>query len=100
MDDSEPCWWLSFADPDKPRGRQFLGVVITGPAPDVVTARMRMAIEGVPHLGGEVLGAPLPKSVSDRLLPSDFYRVMSRSDAEALDARLGGDGLRNGLDVN
>lgn len=25
---SEPWWWLSFADPDLPEGRQFLGVLI------------------------------------------------------------------------
>lgn len=98
--DEEPCWWLSFADPDKPKGKQFLGVVITGPAPDAVTARMFMAIEGVRHLGGEVLAFPLPAHVAERLLPSDFYRIMSRADAEALDARLGGDGLRDGFSVN
>ena len=53
-------WWLSFCDPDKPRGSQFLGVVI---------------------VRGESMGAAF-KGLGDWTVPEEFAdRLLSREDA-------------------
>lgn len=47
-------WWLSFADPDLPRGRQFLGVVVVR-ADDMKDAMQKAWRLGI-NPGGEVKG--------------------------------------------
>ena len=49
-------YYLSFCDPDKPRGEQFLGACIV-PASDIVTAVRVAHLLGC-NPGGEVLGQP------------------------------------------
>lgn len=51
-------FWLSFADPGKPRGSQFLGVVIVL-APDFLGAVRKAHALGL-NPGGEVRGYPMP----------------------------------------
>lgn len=67
-------WWLSFCDPSKPGGGQFLGVVIVeayGPA-DAMDRSHEMGI----NPGGEIEACRVPpedhpESVRNRLLSKD-----------------------------
>src|ERR1700723_220414 len=58
MGDPEEYWWLSFCDPDKPKGTQFLGVIIVKAhgITDALTKCNAMLI----NPGGEVSGLTLP----------------------------------------
>jgi hypothetical protein len=49
-------WWLSFADGKRPKGEQFLGVVIVDGCHGIVHARMEMTFHGVSSPGGEIQG--------------------------------------------
>ncbi len=65
------CYWLSFADPDLPKGSQFLGVVITN-AVGVAHAMQKCWDLGC-NPGGQVMAYPtdaakIPKECFDRLL--------------------------------
>lgn len=69
-------WWLSFADPDRPKGEQFLGVAIvraSGMGPAVTTAHVLKI-----NPGGEVQGVEIPKT----LAPPDEWigRLLSREE--------------------
>jgi hypothetical protein len=62
-------WWMSFCDPDKPKGEQFLGVVITK-APGLMHARQRAWMFGI-NPGGEIQAFPvegIADDYHDRLL--------------------------------
>lgn len=39
-------WWMSFCDPDRPAGQQFLGVVLIDDAPDEATALTLSHVSG------------------------------------------------------
>lgn len=70
-------FWLSFADPDKPRGEQFLGVVMLQ-ARDLRHAHMESHRLGL-NPGGEVLIYPVAEP------PESYrYRVLSRMEAGLL----------------
>lgn len=51
-------WWLSFADPNLPKGSQFLGVAIVE-ASDFMMAVMQANLLDI-NPGGEVQGSPVP----------------------------------------
>lgn len=75
--------WLSFCDPDRAKGQQFLGVAI-------VEARDFRAAVQIAHRigcnpGGEVLGYPLADD--GPLVPMAFRdRLLSKGEVEALEA--------------
>lgn len=73
-------WWLSFCDPEKPEGQQFLGVCILF-APDFGTAVAGASTMGL-NPGGEVLGSELPETTEVDL--AWMERLLSRAEAEAL----------------
>lgn len=54
-------WWLSFADPHRPQGSQFLGVVIVEAEGDM-EAFAKTNVLGV-NPGGEIQYVPLPLPV-------------------------------------
>lgn len=64
-------WWLSFADPHKPKGEQFLGVAI------VQAASMKLAVSRTWELqinpGGEVIGVPI---IRKNVKPDKYLLVM------------------------
>lgn len=69
-------WWLSFADPLRPPGRQFLGVLV------VPGVSFEHALEGTFLLGlnpgGEVVGNELPP---DKVPAEEFRgRLLSRDE--------------------
>lgn len=53
--------WLSFADPHKPPGTQFLGVAIVR-GENVAEGALEAHLLGI-NPGGEVLGSPLPDTI-------------------------------------
>lgn len=83
-----PLLWCSFADPDKPKGKQFLGVVITEAA-DVDEASSKFWKLRI-NPGGEILASKLPedsmeaKFPLDKLLSEDDLRRLSGKEPEKL----------------
>lgn len=71
-------WWLSFADPDKPEGEQFLGVTIVE-APTILEA-IRTAHRLGANPGGEVLAIEIQPSV---VIPDGLADVLHTSHAAA-----------------
>lgn len=75
-------WWLSFADADRPKGEQFLGVAIV-PAHDLIGAiKVSHALGCNP--GGQVLGQPLdpPRPIP----PEHLERLLDRDAIGRLEA--------------
>jgi hypothetical protein len=71
----DSCWWLSFADPDKPKGQQFLGVVIVR-APGFVSA-----IELANSLGLNPWGAVRGEEIDPTdIAPEHFNRLLSQKE--------------------
>jgi len=69
-------WWLSFCDPDKPRGQQFLGVAIVE-APGPVHAQCSTWALGI-NPGGEVM----TYQAGD--VPVEYrHRLLSRAELKA-----------------
>lgn len=69
-------WWLSFADPDRPMGHTFLGVVIVEAASfkDAVTKSWKLKC----NPGGECMGYELP----DKLPTKFLNRLLSSEELE------------------
>ena len=71
----ESTYWLSFCDPKKPDGQQFLGVIITK-ALGLTHALANTKLMGI-NPGGEVLAFEVPK---DKLNADDYDRLFSKND--------------------
>ena len=69
-------WWMSFCDPNKPKGEQFLGVVITK-ATGLMHAHQRAWMLGI-NPGGEIRAQPVA-GVADEY----HDRLLSRAELEA-----------------
>lgn len=71
----EEWWWLSFADPKRPKGSQFLGVAIVAACGFMHAVDKTHALKVNP--GGEVRGITYgpgwepPATYTDRLLSED-----------------------------
>jgi hypothetical protein len=79
-------WWLSFADPHKPEGQQFLGCAVMAGA-DLGAAARNAHVFGC-NPGGEVLGVEFPEDLA-ALVPARWRRrLLSREDVAAFDAEL------------
>lgn len=76
-------WWLSFADSDKPKGSQFLGVVIVQGTSIESAAMEAHAVNANP--GGQVLGVPIPESILDSIPVPDRNRLLTKDEAKWLD---------------
>lgn len=79
----ERWWWLSFADPKKPKGEQFLGVIITmgGGVGEITQKLWDMGI----NPGGEVQAVPYPDGEDP---PPEQYRNKLLSKAQLEEAGL------------
>lgn len=78
MGQREQWWWLSFADPGKPTGEQFLGVIIVL-AGGIGEATQKLWDMGI-NPGGEVRAYPIP----EEHVPDEQYRnkLLSREELE------------------
>lgn len=81
-------WWLSFCDPYKPAGSQFLGACLVR-APDMIAAITRAHALGI-NPGGEVQGLEVPPQTpaKEALIAPRVERLMSRGECEAFDRLL------------
>ncbi len=79
-----PWWWLSFADPARPKGRQFLGAAIVQGADikDAVSRTWSLVV----NPGGQIQYVEIPAAL---LPPEDMRgRLLGREDAERLAAAI------------
>ena len=79
-DNEEVCMWMSFADPDKPKGEQFLGVIVTrclGPT-DAMAKTHRLGI----NPGGEI---QFSRVDPDDIAPEHFDVLLSEEDLRKAD---------------
>lgn len=87
MIDKLPYFWLSFADPDLPKGKQFLGVIVIK-AIDFLDAIKEASGKGI-NPGGEVVGNEVVGDLAK--IPEEYIgRLLTRDEAQALDAILMG----------
>ena len=85
----EATWfWLSFCDASKPKGSQFLGACIVGPAHTFLAAVALARAQGC-NPGGEVAGAVIPPEIEPKIPATHRNRLLTRSEAEGMDALLG-----------
>lgn len=75
-----PWWWLSFADPDRPKGAQFLGAAIVQ-GRDIAEANQRAWTLKI-NPGGEVQGVIIDLIYEPA--PGWGDRLMSKADVEAM----------------
>lgn len=83
-------WWISFCDPHKPTGEQFLGLCIVRAVDEVSAIKVAWALGINP--GGEAAFMDIDESVMARLsfeLPIDVF--IPRDEAKALSDRISGE---------
>lgn len=80
LSEPETFWWLSFCDPDKPKGTQFLGCIVIR-AHGFTDALMKCNVLGI-NPGGEVKGTAIPdtEEVKARLVPEVLNKLLSMRD--------------------
>jgi hypothetical protein len=83
-------WWLSFCDPDKPEGSQFLGVALVEGSDAVDAVKQAHRLQCNP--GGEVCGVPAPDAIATRIAPEWRDRLLSKQETIALDRLLSSGG--------
>lgn len=71
---SEATIWMSFCDPGKPKGEQFLGVIITR-AKGAAHAMIKVHELGI-NPGGEILSYHTDAEID----PSNFDKLLSKND--------------------
>lgn len=80
-------WWISFCDPHKPKGEQFLGLCIVRAVDEISAIKVAWALGINP--GGEAAFMDIDESVMARLsfeLPIDVF--IPRDEAKALSDRI------------
>jgi hypothetical protein len=78
--------WLSFCDPEKPKGEQFLGAcVVMGH--NVGVASMIAHVLGC-NPGGEVAGCPIPDEHIPLIRPKWLARVLTKQECKEFDDEL------------
>ncbi len=79
-------YWLSFCDPEKPQGSQFLGVCIVS-AEDPALALLYTHQMGI-NPGGEVVAVPSPDNVDLHPFAKFMNRLLSRDQIDAMDLEI------------
>lgn len=74
-------YYMSFCDPNKPQGQQFLGAIVVYDIDNVGDGATKAHILGI-NPGGEVLGGEIPE---DKIVPDEFCnRLLSADEARNL----------------
>jgi hypothetical protein len=79
-------WWLSFCDPHRPDGAQFLGACIVGGL-DIATAAMSAHALGC-NPGGEVMGVEMPEEFARHVGVAWCGRLLSKAEIARFDAEM------------
>lgn len=74
-------WWLSFADPDRRRGKRFLGVALVSLDSDSITDAVSEAWQLGCNPGGQVVADLLPDEVGARIPGSMIGRLLNADEA-------------------
>lgn len=79
-DNKEKCLWMSFCDPNKPKRKQFLGVIIikTLGFTHAVIKTHRLGI----NPGGEIQLFELSEDAQKDIKSEDFNRLLSKTELE------------------
>lgn len=73
--------WLSFCDPDKPEGTQFIGAcIVECSAPDDIAGAVRSAWAHGCNPGGEAMGYPIPSERSHEVPKHLRNRLMGKQE--------------------
>jgi hypothetical protein len=92
--DESAAHWLSFCDPDKPAGSQFLGVAIVRAGALFIHAPMKARFLGI-NPGGEVRGYVVDERGAAAIPPRYWNRLLTRDEITTLEtivsAALGGE---------
>ena len=75
-------WWMSFCDPEAPRGTQFLGVSIVA-ASDIIEATME-AHRLKCNPGGEIAGIGLPEEFTTAIGSEWRNRLLTKTEIAEL----------------
>lgn len=81
--------WMSFADAHKPKGQQFLGVLLIK-AENILEAAKQAHARGL-NPGGEVLATPLPSPMSPQMyatIAPYLGRLLNAAECAELDGKL------------
>lgn len=76
-------FWLSFADPDRPKGTQFLGACLVQ-GTSFMDAIQQAHMTGL-NPGGEVQGFEVPQERLSNVKPKWCNRLLTRSECEEMD---------------
>lgn len=76
-------WWLSFCDPKRPSGTQFLGACIVGG--DNIAAAARNAHVFGCNPGGEVMGMEVPGHLAHFVDDAWKKRLLTKAECDAFD---------------
>ncbi|HKY40723.1 MAG TPA: hypothetical protein VJN18_32535 [Polyangiaceae bacterium] len=79
-------WWLSFCDPAKPSGQQFLGACIVNACCMLDAIREAHSLGCNP--GGEAVGHSVPADCQHRVKPHQIGVLLNREQAESFDKEL------------
>lgn len=79
-------YWMSFCDTSKPRGEQFLGVAIMGPAPIVGVAHLMSWVLGC-NPGGECEIFQVPEDEVPNIPDAFRNRLLTKEEAYSLGAK-------------
>lgn len=79
-------WWMSFCDPKRPKGDQFLGALIV--QADSHQAMLSRSWYLGLNPGGEVVFFEIPKQYNERI-PPDWIetRLLTREECEAFEKK-------------
>ena len=79
-------YYLSFCDPERPAGSQFLGAAVV-PGGSMIEAVRNAHMLGC-NPGGEVLGQPVPEYLEPHIGTRWRVQLLTREECAAMDAEL------------
>jgi hypothetical protein len=79
-------WWMSFCDPEKPKGQKFLGALVIRADDHFEMMKRSWMLELNP--GGEVAFFEIPKQYEERI-PHDWIetRLLTKNECEEFEHR-------------
>ena len=81
-------FWLSFCDPDRPKGSQFLGACIVEGQSGVPMSAIQTAWLRKCNPGGEVQIAEILPSLVKHVAPKWMNRLLTREEAQEFDREM------------
>ena len=82
-------FYMSFCDPDKPKGSKFLGALVIQGSDFDQALKKSWRLDLNP--GGEIMFFEVPKSFEHRVTPDLVNRLLTKEEVEEIDLRYTGD---------